>query len=607
VRYLTICICVVYSFTILLPLPSAASEDNPCPKGDYTCEREPKKLALVIGNEGYKTLAPIPSSRPDAEMAAKILTDLGFVVDLHIDVKTLREFQYDILLEFAKKVAEGDFVVFYFSGHGFSHGPHNFLAPTEMPLSIKERDITRHAISVESVEDFFIGLSPGLTMFFIDACRSIPGFIVSDEQNRNVVGKGYSLPVNYNESANSMIAYATKPGKVASGSAAPGQLSIFTRALIEHLSAEGLPFSAVFDELSANVKVQTDSEQVPGLYDWSQTDPYLKPTSKNLDDVKEYWLATLQTGSYEKVQIFSLRYSVSRYSAAVRNWLADNRENYQARRFTLASPVAIERAWRPTNEDRVGVRRLALPFGFERSIEESKEESLQKMSDQEIGLVPSGTSRQKIAQLQTGEEYIISQGSPNMPRGKFYRDSLGFSLANIDAHGTVVTTQSFVARTEPSISAPLVEQIPSGTELKIDSITFGPDETIWVSALTPRHTSPFYIKIEPGTTPVPLELGQSIKEIIALPRPKSIPELVDPLSIDKALAELKAQGWKITWVSLATAQTDDERERDTRAAWIVSAEYILKRAGIDGRRITSVSGTRDFSGDGVRVRFFGVQ
>jgi hypothetical protein len=38
---------------------------------------------------------------------------------------------------------------------------------------------------------------------------------------------------------------------------------------------------------------------------------------------------------------------------------------------------------------------------------------------------------------------------------------------------------------------------------------------------------------------------------------------------------------------------------------LAHAEYILKRAGIEGTRITSVSGREDFTGGGVRIRFFG--
>jgi len=92
---------------------------------------------------------------------------------------------------------------------------------------------------------------------------------------------------------------------------------------------------------------------------------------------------------------------------------------------------------------------------------------------------------------------------------------------------------------------------------------------------------------------------------------------VDPDPIRAALAELKAQGWKITWVSLSTAATVDEVEQETRAARMANAEFILKHSDVPlfisgsnsniASRITSVSGREDFSGDVVRIRFFGVR
>ena len=48
---------------------------------DYLCEREPRRVALVIGNESYTNLPPIPSAKSDAELMQARLTELGFVVD----------------------------------------------------------------------------------------------------------------------------------------------------------------------------------------------------------------------------------------------------------------------------------------------------------------------------------------------------------------------------------------------------------------------------------------------------------------------------------------------------------------------------------------------
>src|SRR5690348_5664186 len=46
----------------------------------YLIEKEPKKVALVIGNKNYKHLSPIESAQMDGEMMTSRLTELGFDV-----------------------------------------------------------------------------------------------------------------------------------------------------------------------------------------------------------------------------------------------------------------------------------------------------------------------------------------------------------------------------------------------------------------------------------------------------------------------------------------------------------------------------------------------
>jgi len=591
--------CFVLVFAALSCLASSAVDD-------YLFEREPKRIAIVIGNESYTNLQSIPSARNDAEQIAERLRGLCFdVEDCYMNVRTLQQFEYEILPKFGQKINEGDFVVFYFSGHGFSHGPHSFLAPVEIPLSIEEKDVTRQAISVEAFEDYIAGRLPGLILFLIDACRTIPGFIVRSASGQNVVGKSYSLPTRYDSGVNTMIAYATRPGYISWGSAEPGHLSVFTRALVDHIGAEGKVFGTCFDDVAADVKVWTDSQQAPGLYDWSETDPYLRPNTQNLSDLKEYWTSVLETGNYQRIKVFSLRYSVSRQAAAVRKWLNDHREETRASNFTLASPEAIDRAWRPGGGSRVGIRRLSLPLAFNRSIEESQQKALREFSDAEIGLVPSGMTRERIAALRTGQKYVAENLAPELKNRPLYPDSLAFSLACIDAHGSVVAIDDFLGRTMPLRSAEVVQRVPFGTQLNLEGVTIKGDNTLWLKASISNQPDPLYIPIEPGTTPLPLELGHSVREVVLPPRANSIPELVDPAPLVQALRELKGQGWKITWVSLATAPAEEEREEQGRAARVANAERILKAFGIDGRRITSVAGRTDVAGDGVRVRLFG--
>lgn len=563
--------CVVYSSANFLFISSAIGQE-------YEFEQEPKKIALVIGNKGYKNLTELESSELDAKEITQRLRKIGFTVYDFYDVPTKSKFQNEILINFGKQISPGDFVVFYFSGHGFSHGPNNFLAPTDIPIPVPESKVSRLAISVDGIQGFMANHNPGLIMILLDACRSI--IPLTNDKDPNIETKGHQPPDNHFKGINTFIVYSTKPGKTSEGFTIQGRMSVFTEALSGYITTPGKPFGDVLDDISSEVKASTNEEQEPGAYDWSDTNPYLNPTEDYLKDEREIWLSALKKKDRKLIQRFSYRYSISRYAAACRKWLDDDLNNYHTAQYTLASPVAIDDAWRPTNEDRVAVRRLTIPLAYARSVEENQQ--LKKAPDSAKGLIPSGT----LAETQA---------------------SLDFSLRSIDVHGVVVATQKLVGRETPNVSSPVVESIPSGTQLQINDVTIGTDKNFYVSATTFKDSSPFYIKVIPSLTLQPLELGQSIKEITANPRPNSLPELVNPALIEETIAELTTQGWKITWVSLSTAQTDDVNERDTRMMRLSNAEYILKRKGIDTRRITSVSSKEDFSGNGVRVRFFGIK
>src|SRR2546422_6390644 len=122
---------LAYLFSTFLLVSPVRGQDNNCDH-DYICEKDPKRIALVIGNSNYTNLASIPSAMADAEMMRHRLVELGFDVDFHLDVRTVFQSEQDVLPSFRQKLTTGDFIVFYFSGHGFSYGADNFIAPTEL-------------------------------------------------------------------------------------------------------------------------------------------------------------------------------------------------------------------------------------------------------------------------------------------------------------------------------------------------------------------------------------------------------------------------------------------------------------------------------------------
>jgi hypothetical protein len=549
---------------------------------NYRFEREPGRRALVIGNAAYKHLSRIPSARLDADEAARRLAALRFTVTTVVDLPSVRKFEDEILPAFRSSIEPGDVVVFYFSGHGFTYGPHNFLAPVEMPLVGQDRDLPNLAIAVESVEDYFVSRSPGILLFMIDACRTVGGFVITSRTNPGAVAKGgYTEPQRFHPRSNSLLAFAARPGYVAEGAASSEAMSVFTDSLVRHIARTGSEFGTIFNDISADVRVATQDNQHPGLFDWSDTELYFAPSETVLAAQKELWLATLDSNQRRNVLIYSYRYSISLHAAAARKWLEDHPETTQTPPFTAASPAAVERAWRPV-DGRLAITPSVEGFAFERALDARRKGAVDELDNRELGLLASGTS-------------------PPAPTSR----SVDRNLRALVAHGTAVTTKDYVARTAPSPSAAVAGRVPFGMKIRLHDVADVGAGEKWLAATVPGSDQVFYLPVAPGASAqVPIELGQAIHEVVVRPH-ASLRDMLTLDSIAAAVARLKSAGQTITWASLAAAPTDDRVEADARAMRLAHATYLLKRAGVDGRRITSVAAADDMSGDGIRIRVFG--
>ncbi|HEY4955871.1 MAG TPA: caspase family protein [Gemmatimonadaceae bacterium] len=288
---------------------------------DYLWEREPSRFALVIGNAEYKHLALLESAKLDAEQMSGVLKRLGFTVTLVSRLPSVRNFEDSILPAFRKNIQRGDVVVFYFSGHGFAYGPHNYIAPADLPLVVSAELVGECAIAVESIEDYFARRSPGVVLMLIDACRAIGGFVIRASDNRNVVASGVAERARASESMNVVEAYAARAGSIALGSNAGDALSPFTRSLVAHIEMKDAEFTAMLRDVAADVLLTTHDSQCPGIVSWSACDLYLNPTARTHAQEKEAWLAALGSGAWDEVQRFTYRHALSRHAAAARQWL----------------------------------------------------------------------------------------------------------------------------------------------------------------------------------------------------------------------------------------------------------------------------------------------
>ena len=96
-----------------------------------------QRVALVIGNSGYKEAPPLPNPVNDAAAVAALLQSAGFQVVLRRDVgiNDMRR----ALREFSDTTRNADVAVVYFAGHGIEVDGENYLLPVDAVLGTRHR------------------------------------------------------------------------------------------------------------------------------------------------------------------------------------------------------------------------------------------------------------------------------------------------------------------------------------------------------------------------------------------------------------------------------------------------------------------------------------
>ena len=130
----------------------------------------PKRFALVIGNDSYRTVEPLKNARNDARAFAQAMRDAKFEVIAQDDLS--REQFWGVIDKVKGRMSKGDELVFYFAGHGVQIGANQYLLPVDIPVPDSERQVERSAIPLVEVLESFSDAR--VSVFVIDACRDNP-------------------------------------------------------------------------------------------------------------------------------------------------------------------------------------------------------------------------------------------------------------------------------------------------------------------------------------------------------------------------------------------------------------------------------------------------
>ncbi len=234
---------------------------------------EARRLALVIGNDTYKSVEPLKNARQDAKAVSEVLKGVGFEVTLKQDL-TLTAMKA-ALREFKSRVSGGDEVVFYFSGHGVQFEGTNYLVPIDI-VPENEQQVADDAVPLQRVLDDLRDQKARFSLAIVDACRDNP----FKGAGRAIGGRGLA-PVT---AANGqMVLYSAGAGQSALDRLGPADKDpngVFTRVLIEEMRRPGLPVDRMLKTVRDQV-VQlakgASHEQVPALYDQSIGEFYFQP------------------------------------------------------------------------------------------------------------------------------------------------------------------------------------------------------------------------------------------------------------------------------------------------------------------------------------------
>jgi hypothetical protein len=231
------------------------------------------RLALVIGNDNYQHVTPLHNARSDARAVKTALKSVGFDVTLEEDVDLQR--LKTALRTFKGKIAGGDQVVFYFSGHGVQFEGTNYLIPTDLVAQSAEQ-VMDDAVPLQRVLADMREVKARFALAIVDACRDNP----FKGTGRAIGGRGLA-PVT--DASGEMVMYSAGAGQEALDRLGPQDNDpngVFTRVLIREISKPGVPADQVLKHVKTQVVELAEGvhhEQVPALYDQSLGEFYFVP------------------------------------------------------------------------------------------------------------------------------------------------------------------------------------------------------------------------------------------------------------------------------------------------------------------------------------------
>lgn len=224
-----------------------------------------RRVALVMGADGYETIRPLDNAVADAIAMKDALETLGFEVFLETD-RDLRRMRR-ALEDFVYDAEKADVALVFFAGHGVEIDGRNRLLPVDADASSLEA-LEKSTLALEEVRDTVAEIAP-IGLIVLDACRDDPFGAPGDTAGRGATAlSAPELPASVKpglgrmgRSENVLFAFAAAPGETAADGT--GDNSPFTTALTKYLATDGLEIRSVLTLVQQEVYDRTRGRQLP--------------------------------------------------------------------------------------------------------------------------------------------------------------------------------------------------------------------------------------------------------------------------------------------------------------------------------------------------------
>lgn len=274
-----------------------------------------ERVALIIGNSSYQTVAPLDNPRADANLVAERLEDLGFTVTLLIDA-SLADMKKGVAT-FGRRLRAGGKEttgLFYYAGHGVQSFGFNYLLPVDTELT-DAADLDLVAVEASSVLRQMFSAQNRNNIVILDACRDNPFESIPDFNDNGLA--------EMKAPTGTFLAYATAPGNVA----LDGQNgnSPFTAALAEEMLVQGAPIEQVFKQVRVRVLEETNGMQTPwDTSSLTQQFYFVEPEviDPEVEAARQLWAAAKASGDMIQVMLYLRLHPDSPFEGEARELLA---------------------------------------------------------------------------------------------------------------------------------------------------------------------------------------------------------------------------------------------------------------------------------------------